>query len=132
MAQALTVRWHFFERGVRSMPISGDFEGRSPSRTLVATAFACLAGSACGGGSAPPPINHAPTATSASITTTEDTSSAPVTPSVTDSDASDTFTFSIVTTPGRGSASVVTGKLVYTPDPGFSGQDSFTYRATDS
>jgi len=78
------------------------------------------------------PINHAPTAASASITTNEDTASAPVTPSVTDPDAGDSFTFSIVTQPANGTASVVSGQLVYTPASNYNGPDSFTFRATDS
>src|SRR6266568_3385077 len=78
------------------------------------------------------PLAHAPTAASASITTDEDTTSAPVTPSVTDPDAGDTFTFSIVTQPANGAAAVVNNQLVYTPAPNYNGPDSFTFRATDS
>src|SRR6266702_3908648 len=78
------------------------------------------------------PLAHAPTAASASIITDEDTTSAPVTPSVTDPDAGDTFTFSIVTQPANGAAAVVNNQLVYTPAPNYNGPDSFTFRATDS
>src|SRR5258705_11418151 len=78
------------------------------------------------------PVAHAPTAASASITTNEDTASAPVTPSVTDPDAGDTFTFSIAGQPANGTAAVVGNQLVYTPAPDFNGADSFTFRATDS
>src|SRR5262245_62159242 len=78
------------------------------------------------------PVAHAPTAASASITTDEDTASAPVTPSVTDPDAGDTFTFSIASQPANGSAAVVNNQLVYTPAANFNGADSFTFRATDS
>jgi len=63
----------------------------------------------------PGPVNSAPTATSASITTAEDTASAPATPSVTDPDAGDTHTFTIVTPPAYGTAAVVNNRLVYTP-----------------
>src|SRR5712691_740546 len=78
------------------------------------------------------PLAHAPTAASASITTDEDTPSAPVTPSVTDPDAGETFTFSIATQPANGAAAVVNNQLVYTPAPNYNGPDSFTFRATDS
>jgi len=78
------------------------------------------------------PPGNPPTATSASITTNEDTASVPVTPSVSDPDAGDTFTFAIVTQPANGAAAVVGNQLVYTPAPNFNGADSFTYRATDS
>ena len=78
------------------------------------------------------PVAHAPTAASASITTNEDTASAPVTPSVSDPDAGESFTFAIVTPPANGAAAVVGNQLVYTPAPNFNGADSFTFRATDS
>src|SRR6266705_2252292 len=78
------------------------------------------------------PLARAPTAASASITTNEDTTSAPVTPSVTDPDAGDTFTFSIVTQPANGAAAVVNNQLVYIPAPNYNGPDSFSFRATDS
>ncbi len=39
----------------------------------------------------------------------------------------------VISGPGSGSASVdsVTGEIIYTPDPGFSGSDSFTYEVCD-
>ncbi|MDT8420514.1 MAG: Ig-like domain-containing protein, partial [Desulfuromonadales bacterium] len=75
--------------------------------------------------------NDAPTATSANITTAEDTTSVGVTPSVTDPDVGDFHTFSIVSQASSGTASVVDNQLVYTPNANFHGNDSFTYRATD-
>jgi Big-like domain-containing protein len=78
------------------------------------------------------PPGNPPTATSASIITNEDTASTPVTPSVSDPDAGDTFTFSIVTQPANGTAAVVNNQLVYTPVADYNGPDSFTFRATDS
>jgi hypothetical protein len=78
------------------------------------------------------PPGNAPTEASASITTNEDTTSAPVTPSVTDPDAGETFTFSIVAQSANGAAAVVSNQLVYTPAPNYNGPDSFTFRATDS
>ena len=53
------------------------------------------------------PPGNPPTAASASITTLEDAASAPVTPSVSDPDAGETFTFSIASQPANGSAAVV-------------------------
>src|SRR5438094_3579682 len=78
------------------------------------------------------PPGNPPTAASASITTLEDAASAPVTPSVSDPDAGDTFTFSIASQPANGSAAVVNNQLVYAPAANFNGADSFTFRATDS
>jgi len=77
-------------------------------------------------------VNDPPSVADLSIFATEDVASAPVTPAVSDPDVGDTHTFAIVTQPGRGLASVVGNQLVYTPDANFSGQDSFTFRATDS
>ena len=77
------------------------------------------------------PVNDAPTATSASITTDEDTASTGVTPSVSDVDDT-SFTFAIVSQGANGTASVVGGQLVYTPNADFNGADSFIYSATDS
>jgi hypothetical protein len=76
--------------------------------------------------------NLAPTDTSATITTKEDTPSAGVAPKVVDPNPDDKFTFEIETPPSYGAATVVDGKLVYTPEPDFNGSDTFTYRATDS
>jgi len=76
--------------------------------------------------------NRAPTFTSANITTDENTQSAGVSPQVTDLDASDTHTISIVSGPSNGTAQVISNQLVYTPDSGFYGSDSFGFRATDS
>ncbi len=76
--------------------------------------------------------NTAPTATSATISTDEDTPSVPVTPDVTDPNQGDTHTFAIVTQPARGSASVVSNQLRYTPAQDYNGSDNFTFRATDA
>ena len=75
--------------------------------------------------------NQAPTQTSAIIATAEDTTSVPVTPSVTDPNAGDTHTFTIVTPPTNGAASIVANQLVYTPNANFNGADNFSFRATD-
>ncbi len=52
----------------------------------------------------------------------------------TDADG-DTLTFSIVVAPAHGSVTLTnasTGAFIYTPASGFSGSDSFTFKATDS
>jgi predicted outer membrane repeat protein len=78
------------------------------------------------------PVNDAPTSTSASITTDEDTPSAGVTPTVLDVDSGESFTFTILTQPSSGAVSVSLDQLFYTPNPDIFGSDSFTYRAIDS
>jgi len=80
-------------------------------------------------------VNDAPTATSAAITTAEDTASAGATPAVTDVDIAtngDSHIFTILTQPTNGTAAVVGNKLVYTPKANFNGMDVFTYSATDT
>jgi len=56
----------------------------------------------------------------------------PIVPAVFDPDVGDTSTFSIVTQPANGAATADVNGLFYTPNPGFVGADSFTFRATDS
>jgi len=80
-------------------------------------------------------VNDAPTAASAVIVSNEDVPSAGQTPSVTDVDIAtngDTHTFTIITQPAHGAASIVANKLVYTPSLNFNGPDAFTFRAMDS
>ncbi|MBX2999576.1 MAG: tandem-95 repeat protein [Caldilineaceae bacterium] len=43
----------------------------------------------------------------------------------------DTLTFSVATTPAHGALSGSAPALIYTPDPGFVGDDSFTFTASD-
>jgi hypothetical protein len=76
--------------------------------------------------------NHAPTAADRSLTAPQDTA-ASWTPSVADIDA-DTLTCAVVAQPAHGSATVAADCSAggYTPAAGYSGSDSFTYRATDS
>jgi len=56
------------------------------------------------------------------------------TPDVSDPDPGDTLTCSIVTQPAHGTVFVPATCSIggYTPDDGFTGSDSFTYRVTDS
>jgi hypothetical protein len=54
-------------------------------------------------------------------------------PWVNDPNTSDTFTFHVLTQPSNGTASAVNNhqELQYAPNSGFTGTDSFTYRAKD-
>src|SRR5262249_42615527 len=74
----------------------------------------------------------APTATGANRPLLQDTT-VRIVPWVDDSDVSDTFTFHVLTPPANGSAVAVKhhSALQYTPNTGFTGTDSFTFRATD-
>lgn len=56
----------------------------------------------------------------------------PIVPAVFDPDSGDTITFGIVTQPANGAATADANGLFYTPNPGFVGADSFTFRATDA
>jgi len=78
--------------------------------------------------------NSAPAATQAGITARSGpVSSSPVTPYVRDADFPESFTYQLLSAPANGIASIIGGRLVYTPNPGFNvGTDSFDYRATDS
>ena len=75
------------------------------------------------------PVNDAPVCSDVSLTTNEDTTGQ-TDPACTDVDG-DTLTYSIVAQPTHGSASVVAGKLSYTPAANYNGSDSFTYKAND-
>ena len=76
-------------------------------------------------------INDTPIATSATITTNEDTSKSG-TLTGTDAD-SNTLTFSKVTDPSHGTVSIdaTTGAYTYTPADNYSGSDSFTFTVND-
>ncbi len=81
--------------------------------------------------SGPPGSNRAPTAGNDSATTAP---GAPVIIDVLANDADpdgDALTITIATPPSNGTAVVESGKIVYTPSPGFVGTDSFTYIASD-
>ncbi len=75
-------------------------------------------------------INDPPSSATATLVTAEDTPVS-VTPTVVDPDVGNTFTFSIVTQPTKGTANVVNGQLRYLPDPNTNGNDSFTFQVTD-
>jgi hypothetical protein len=77
-------------------------------------------------------INSPPVAESQDVTTNMDTS-APITLDATDKDG-DSLTYSLGTTPNHGSLSPFdedTGEVVYNPNNGYTGSDSFTFTVTD-
>ena len=77
------------------------------------------------------PVNDAPVAADDADETEEDTSvTIDVLANDTDVDG-DTLTVTSVDDPANGVAEVVDGKIVYTPDAGFSGTETFTYTITD-
>lgn len=79
---------------------------------------------------AQPQANHAPIA-SALAAVTDAGHSVDVTLTATDADA-DPLTYSIVSGPAHGSLGAISGnRTTYTPAPGYSGADSFTFKAND-
>ena len=100
----------------------GEEAANRTRKTVTGRALLRMAGSAA---------NRAPTATSASITTYEDTQNTGVFAQVSDPDAGDSHLVSIVSQPSNGNAQVIDNKLVYTPNSGFVGNDSFQFRASD-
>ena len=74
-------------------------------------------------------INDSPVANDQSVTTIQDT---PVAITLTASDVDgDPLTYSLVTTPANGILSGTAPTLTYTPNSGFTGLDSFTFKAND-
>jgi len=74
--------------------------------------------------------NHAPVADDETVTT-EAGSAVTVTLHAGDADG-DALTFAIASEPRHGTLGAVGGnRVVYTPAPGYSGEDSFTFRAND-
>ena len=80
--------------------------------------------------------NLAPVMTSATLGATATTASAAVTPTVSDPNMTNSFTFVLASQPpsGEGTASIVGNKLMWTPPNDFSffGTTTFTYLAIDS
>ncbi|MGG6460661.1 MAG: Ig-like domain-containing protein [Candidatus Eiseniibacteriota bacterium] len=77
-------------------------------------------------------MNTPPVASSQSLTTTRDTS-ASITLDATDKDG-DSLTYSIKSFPSHGSLSSFdkyTGSVIYNPNKGYTGSDSFTFTASD-
>ncbi|HKQ38751.1 MAG TPA: Ig-like domain-containing protein [Verrucomicrobiae bacterium] len=75
------------------------------------------------------PTNHAPVANNLSVTVQANIPT-PITLTGSDADG-DPLTFSIVTFPIRGTLSGSVPNLTYTPNPGYSGPDSFEFRVND-
>lgn len=75
------------------------------------------------------PVNDPPVANAQNVITAHDTS---VTVFLTARDPDSTaLTFSVVTGPGNGILTGTPPNLTYTPNPGFVGADSFTFKASD-
>jgi VCBS repeat-containing protein len=76
------------------------------------------------------PVNDAPVAQAAGLTTQEDTA---VNTQLTAAEQDgDTLSFSVVSAPTHGTASISSdGSCSYTPDSNFSGTDSFTFKVND-
>ena len=74
-------------------------------------------------------INDAPTSSTQSVATNEDTAKN-ITLSGTDIDG-DALTYSVVTQPANGTLRGSGANLVYTPNANFSGSDSFSFKAND-
>ena len=73
--------------------------------------------------------NHAPVATDGSATTPQDTAKA-ITLAAADSDG-DALTYSVVSAPTHGTLSGTGANRTYTPNAGYDGPDSFTFKAND-
>lgn len=76
-----------------------------------------------------PGDNNAPAAQPQTLTTPEDTP-LPITLAGTDPDG-DALTFVVLTQPSHGTLSGTAPNVVYTPAPGYSGPDTFTFRVDD-
>src|SRR5262249_11330062 len=75
-------------------------------------------------------VNHAPTASDASVTADEGAAT-PVTLAATDPDG-DALSYEIVSQPTHGSLTGTPPNVSYTSDLAFSGNDSFTFKAKDA
>ena len=78
-------------------------------------------------------VNKPPVASNVNVETSQDTAKV-ITLVGTDPDAGDKITYHIVSAASSGSTSSIdqiTGKVTYTPNKGFLGPDSFTYKVTD-
>ena len=76
-------------------------------------------------------VNNSPTAQNDSSNTEQDTE---VTINVLENDSDpdgDNLTVSSVNPGSNGTTAIVDNKIIYTPEAGFSGKDSFTYKVTD-
>lgn len=76
-------------------------------------------------------FNYPPTWAGVSIQAREGQVSDQVAPEVHDINLWDSHTFKIITNPTHGAVRVFYGRIEYTPNAGFYGDDSFTFSATD-
>ena len=76
-------------------------------------------------------FNYAPVWTGVTIQAREGQVSDQIAPEVHDINLWDSHTFNILTNPTHGTVREYFGRMEYTPNPGFYGEDSFTFRATD-
>ncbi|EJN03643.1 Ig-like domain-containing protein [Phyllobacterium sp. YR531] len=77
------------------------------------------------------PVNDAPVGSDTEVTTDEDTPISGTLPPVTDADG-DPITYGVGSQPENGTVTVnPDGTYTFTPNPGFSGEDSFTYTVSD-
>jgi hypothetical protein len=76
-----------------------------------------------------PPVNHAPKAKSQTVTTAQDTE-VKITLTGSDPDG-DPLTFTVTSQPSSGTLSGSGANLVYTPNSGYTGQDSFRFKVND-
>jgi Bacterial Ig domain/Malectin domain/Viral BACON domain len=75
------------------------------------------------------PVNDAPTADAQSVTTAEDTAKA-ITLTGSDPEG-DALTYHVMAGPAHGTLSGTGANRTYTPDPSYSGADSFTFKVND-
>ena len=75
------------------------------------------------------PVNDPPVADDQSVETTQDTAVS-ITLTASDVDG-DSLTYSIIDNPLHGSLSGTASSVTYTPDMGYTGEDSFTFKAND-
>ncbi|MBB86986.1 MAG: hypothetical protein CMP06_06770 [Xanthomonadales bacterium] len=100
-----------------------------PGDLAPAGSYTSLAAQAC----APGDVNTPPVAQAISVTTPYETA-ANITLSGTDADAGDQLSYSLESDPSSGVLSgfdSAGGAVIYTPEDGFSGADSFTFSVTD-
>ena len=76
-------------------------------------------------------VNARPIASNTSATTPENTAVGIPLPATDPDNQPAPLSYEIVSTPANGSVSVSGSTAMYTPDPGFSGTDTFTFRAKD-
>ena len=74
-------------------------------------------------------VNHPPVANNVSASTPQNTAVG-VTLTATDADG-DALTYTVVTSPAHGTLSGTAPNLTYTPNSGYTGPDSFTFKAND-